>query len=314
MGESQNLAVPFWAWVVLAIVMISLIAIDLIAHRGDRVGSKRSALMWSAIWIGAALVFNVLVALWFGLEPAEEFLGAYLLEKSLSIDNLFLFIVIFGALGIPPTEQRRVLTWGILGALVTRGIFIIAGAAVLQRWHFVAYLFGGLLIVTALKLLKPPEEEPKRRLLVWLERHMRWTRELHGHRFFVRIEGRRFATPLFLALITIELTDVVFAIDSVPAAFAVTTEPFIVYSSNVFAILGLRALYTVLAGTLSTIRYLRFGLAAVLVFAGLKMLLHDVIRVPPLVAIAIIVLCIGSSAIVSLIASHRATGRPHQAR
>jgi len=305
----QNLAVPSWAWIVLGVVMISMITIDLVAHRGDRVGTRRGALIWSAIWIGAAMMFNLLVALWFGNEPAQQFLGAYLLEKSLSVDNLFLFLVIFGALGIPPTEQRRVLTWGILGALITRLLFIVAGAAMLERWHFVSYLFGGLLVVTAIKLLLPPEAEPKRRLLCWLERHMRWTRELHGHRFFIRLRGRLVATPLLLALIAIELTDIVFAVDSVPAAFAVTTEPFIVYSSNVFAILGLRALYNVLAHTLTTIQYLRFGLAAVLVFAGAKLLLAKWISVPPLIAVAIIITCIAAAAIASVVARQRRLAR-----
>jgi tellurite resistance protein TerC len=302
----MDLVVPVWAWFVLAGLMVSLISIDLISHRGDHVGSHRGAVIWSLVWIGAALLFNLFVLLRFGREPAEEFLGAYLLEKSLSVDNLFLFIVIFGALGIPPTEQRRVLTWGILGALVTRGIFIFLGAAMLERWGWVMYVFGGLLIVTALKLLKPEGEgPPKQRVLHFLERHVRWTRELHGHKFFARVNGRLLATPLFLALIAIELTDVVFAIDSVPAAFAVTREPFIVYSSNVFAILGLRALYQVLAGTLLRIQYLKYGLAAVLAFAGVKLMLADVWHVPPLIAVGVIVVCIGTSAIASVVVARR---------
>jgi tellurite resistance protein TerC len=302
----MDLVVPVWAWFVLAGLMVSLISIDLAFHRGDHVGSHRGAVIWSLIWVGAALLFNLFVLLRFGVRPAEEFLGAYLLEKSLSVDNLFLFIVIFGALGIPPTEQRRVLTWGILGALVTRGIFILAGAAMLERWGWVVYVFGGLLIVTAIKLLKPEGDgPPKQRVLHFLERHVRWTRELHGHKFFARVNGRLLATPLFLALITIELTDVVFAIDSVPAAFAVTREPFIVYSSNVFAILGLRALYQVLAGTLLRIEYLKYGLAAVLAFAGVKLMLADVWHVHPLIAVGVIVFCIGTSAIASVIAARR---------
>jgi tellurite resistance protein TerC len=286
--------------------MLLMIAIDLIAHRGDRSGTRRGALIWSAIWIGAAVVFNVGVYLAWGAGPAQEFLGAYLLEKSLSVDNLFLFLVIFGALGIPRSEQRRVLTWGILGALVTRGAFIAVGAAVLSRWHWVAYVMGAILIITATRLLREPEEKPERRLLVWLEKHVPWTRELSGHRFFARVGGRWKATPLLLALIAIELTDVVFAIDSVPAAFAVTTEPFLVYSSNVFAILGLRALYNVLAHALQDIRYLRFGLAAVLAFAGIKLIVARWVDVHPLVAVGVIVICIGTSAIASVIANRRA--------
>jgi tellurite resistance protein TerC len=261
--------------------------------------------IWSAIWIGAAVIFNIGIYVTWGAEPAQQFLGAYLLEKSLSIDNLFLFLVIFGALGIPRSEQRRVLTWGILGALVTRAAFIAIGAAVLARWHWMAYVMGAILIVTATRLLREPEQKPEQRLLTWLEKHVPWTRELSGHHFFARVGGRWKATPLLLALIAIELTDVVFAIDSVPAAFAVTTEPFLVYSSNVFAILGLRALYDVLADALNDIRYLRYGLAAVLAFAGIKLIAARWIDVHPLAAVGVIVICIGTSAIASVIANRR---------
>jgi tellurite resistance protein TerC len=301
----SNLVVPTWAWLTLGVVMVTMVAIDLIAHRGDRAGTKRGAWIWTITWIVAALLFNLGIYLWFGAEPAQEFLAAYLLEKSLSVDNLFLFLVIFGALGIPRSEQRRVLTWGILGALVTRALFIAAGAAALERWHFVSYLFGAFLVITAVRLLREPKENPEQRLLSFLERHVPWTRDLHGHHFFVRQAGRWVATPLFLALIAIELTDVVFAIDSVPAAFAVTSEPFLVYSSNVFAILGLRALYTVLAGALAGIRYLRHGLAAVLAFAGVKMLGAEWFTLPPLVAVGVIIGCIGIAVIASLIATRR---------
>ena len=251
-----------------------------------------------------SLAFNVWVAMRFGLEAGELFLAAYLLEKSLSVDNLFVFLVIFGALRIPHAEQRRVLTWGIIGALVTRGLFIAAGAAVLERWTWVAYGFGLLLIYTAAKMLREPDPEGEPPIIDWLERHLPWTKQLDGHKFFTRRTGKMLATPLFIALIAIEVTDIVFAIDSVPAAFAVTSEPFIIYSSNVFAILGLRAMYIVLAGALSELRYLRFGLSAVLAFAGVKMLITKWVHIPPLLSVGVIVTCIGASVVASVMHRH----------
>jgi tellurite resistance protein TerC len=297
--------VPVWAWALLAGLLVLFVTVDLIAHSGDRVDSKRRAVIWSMIWIGAALAFNVFVALHFGAEAGEQFLAAYLLEKSLSIDNLFLFLVIFGALGIPAAEQRRVLTFGIIGALVTRCLFIVAGVAALQRWHEVTYVFGGLLVFTALKLMRAPETEPteKPRTLEWLTRHLPWSPKLDGHRFITKSSGRWLATPLLLALITIEVTDIVFALDSIPAAFAVSNDTFILYSSNIFAILGLRALYVVLASALGGLRYLRFGLAAVLAFAGVKMLLADWVHISPAISVTVIAVMIAISVIASVVAS-----------
>jgi tellurite resistance protein TerC len=300
----SNLVVPAWAWGLLAGVMLLLIAIDLVAHRGDHVDSRRRALVWSIVWIAAAVVFGGFVAVYFGAEPAEQYFAAYLLEKSLSVDNLFLFLVIFGALGIPPSEQRRVLTWGIIGALVTRGLFIAAGSAVLQRWHEVTYVFGAILVITALKMLREPDDKPNR-VVPWLERHLPWTSERAGHRFVVRRDGRWVATPLLVALLAIELTDVVFAVDSVPAAFAVSEEPFVIYSSNVFAVLGLRALYIVLVGALAQLRYLRYGLSAVLVFAGAKMLVASWFKIPPLVSVMVIAGMIGGAVWASIAATRR---------
>ena len=302
----SGIEVPSWAWPMLGIVLVLCIAIDLIVHRGDHTDSRRSAIMWSIAWVGVALAFNGFVWVKLGAEAGEQFLAAYLLEKSLSVDNLFLFLVIFGELRIPRTEQRRVLTFGILGALGTRLVFIVLGAAALSHWHEVTYIFGGVLLITALKLLRTPDESDRPpRALLWLERHLPWTRELHGHRFFTRRNGRIIGTPLLVALIAIELTDVVFAIDSVPAAFAVSTETFIVYSSNVFAVLGLRALYVVLAGALHDLRYLRFALAAVLAFAGVKMLAASWIKVPPLASVGVIALCLAIAIAASLIVTRR---------
>ncbi|HWO24420.1 MAG TPA: TerC/Alx family metal homeostasis membrane protein [Kofleriaceae bacterium] len=299
------LAVPVWAWALLAVIVCVSVSIDLFAHRGDHVDSRGRALAWSIGWVTLALGFNGFVAYRFGLEAGEQFLAAYLLEKSLSVDNLFVFLLVFSALRIPTTEQRRVLTWGIAGAIVTRGVLIFVGAAAVHRWHSLLWVFGALLVIAALKLLHEPAPSSENRLLRWLERHVPWTPRLDGHHFVTRVRGRRVATPLLLALVAIELTDVVFAIDSVPAAFAVTEEPFLIYSSNLFAILGLRALYVVLAGALADLRYLRFGLAAVLAFAGSKLLLGSWIKVPPLVSVGIIAACIGVAVVASVYRNRR---------
>jgi tellurite resistance protein TerC len=303
----SSLVVPAWAWGLLAGVMLVLISIDLFAHRGDRLDSRRSALVWSAVWVAAAVIFGGFVAVVFGAPAAEQFFAAYLLEKSLSVDNLFLFVVIFGALNIPSTEQRRVLTWGIMGALVTRGVFIALGAAVLHRWHEVTYVFGAILVVTAIKMLRDTSDAGSR-LLPWLERHLPWTSERDGHHFVVRRAGRWVGTPLLVALLAIELTDVVFALDSIPAAFAVSDETFIVYSSNVFAVLGLRALYVVLVGALSKLRYLKYGLAAVIAFAGGKMLAAPWIALTPLASVLVIAAVLAVAVIASVMATRRDRG------
>lgn len=302
--------VPTWAWALLGVLLLIFIAIDLIAHRGDHGASRKSAIVWSFIWVSAALAFNAFVWWQFGSAAAEQFLAAYLLEKSLSVDNLFVFVVIFASLGIPRSEQRRVLTWGILGALGTRLIFILVGAAAIARWHELTYVFGALLVITALKLLKPEDhsgEPPK--LLLWLERHLPWTRQLHGHHFITKVSGKTVATPLLIALLTIEMADIMFAIDSVPAAFAVSEDRFILYSSNVFAVLGLRALYIVLANAILGLRYLRFGLSAVLAFAGVKMLIASWVKVPPLISVGVIAVTIGIAIAASLLGKPAAERR-----
>jgi tellurite resistance protein TerC len=310
----SSINVPAWAWGLLALVLVVSISIDLFAHRGSHVDSKKRALAWSIGWISVALAFNVFVAVRFGREAGEQFLAAYLLEKSLSVDNLFVFLLVFQALRIPMTEQRRVLTWGIAGAIVTRGLLIFVGAAAVRQWSSVLYVFGAILLIAAVKLLKEPEQEGENRVLLWLERKVPWTRNLDGHKFVTHVEGRRVATPLLLALVAIELTDIVFAIDSVPAAFAVSTDTFIIYSSNLLAILGLRALYVVLAGALADLRYLRFGLAAVLGFAGAKLLLSSWFHLPPLLSVAVIASCIAVAVVFSVRANRRDARHDHVAR
>lgn len=288
----SDLVVPAWAWCLMAVVVVAMIAIDLFAHRvreGAHVESRRAALGWSAIWIAAALAFAGFVWMRFGAAAGEQFLAAYVLEKSLSIDNLFVFLAVFAALRIPHAQQRRILTWGIVGALVTRALFIGAGAALLHEWRAITYVFGALLVVTAVKTLRAPSTgEAPPRALAWLSRRL---------------------PPFFAAMVAIELTDVVFAIDSIPAAFAITDEPFLVYGSNVFAVLGLRALYVALAGALAELRYLRFGLAAVLAFAGAKMLASGWWHVPPALSVCVILACIGASVAASLARPRVARGR-----
>ncbi len=301
----SSLVVPVWAWALLAAIVVTSIALDLFAHRGDRVDSKRRALVWTGVWVAVSLAFGGWIWARFGAAAGEEFLAAYLLEKSLSVDNLFVFLLVFGALQIPASEQRRVLTWGIFGAIASRGVLIFVGAAAIQEWHALTYVFGAILVFAAFKLLRSPDPDHESPVLAWLSKHVRWTKKLHGHKFFTRENGRRVATPLFLALVAIELTDVVFAIDSVPAAFAVSEQPFIIYSSNLLAILGLRALYVVLAGALADLRYLRFGLAAVLAFAGGKLLAASWIKVPPLTSVGVIAVCIAISVIYSIRANRR---------
>lgn len=308
--------VPIWLWIGFGALVLVLLGIDLFAHRGRR-ESRHEAVGWSVAWIAAALLFAVVIVVVLGPTPGEEFLSAYLLEKSLSIDNLFVFLLVFSRLGIPARQERRVLTWGILGAIVTRGIFIALGAAVLERWRFVTYLFGAALVVSGLKMLRNPQkankEGDKGRLMPWLQRHIPFTPRFHQDHFVVREEGRLLATPLLLALITIELTDVVFAVDSIPAAFSVTEQPFIVYSSNVFAVLGLRALYIVIAQAARSLEYLYLGLAAVLLFAGGKMLAAQWIEVPPLASLGIIAFCIGAATVASVVARRARAGAARSA-
>jgi len=321
MTETQaGLDVHFWMWLVLAGVIAASLVIDLVGHRGDHGQGRLRAIYWSAAWISLAVAFGVWVALQFGREAGEDYFTAFLVEKSLSVDNLFVFIVIFRRLKIPDNEQHRVLLWGIIGAFVTRGIFIASGAAVLSAWHGIVYVLGAFLIYTGIKTAseKPDlDAHDEGKVLPFLRRHIPFTQNLHGHRFIVVEAGRRVATPLLLALVVIEVSDVLFAVDSIPAVFSITEEPFIVYSSNVFAMLGLRALYLVLADLLADLKYLRYGLGAILCFAGLKMLTSDLFHLPHIVSLLTIALILVASIVPSVVAKRRArrlAGEPISAR
>ncbi|MGA9524535.1 MAG: TerC family protein [Myxococcaceae bacterium] len=288
---------PLWGWAVFAVLLFVMLFIDLFAHRGERADSQRSAIVWSVIWIAVGLSFGGFIWWKWGAGHAGDYLAAYLIEKSLSVDNLFVFLIVFQSLNIPKQYHRKVLSWGIFGALIFRAIFIFLGAAAIERWQWVAYVFGAILIYAAIKIFRhDPAEEEENKAVAWLSRHLPVTKNLHHAHFFVVEGGRRVATPLLLAVMGLEATDIMFAIDSVPAAFSVTTSPFIIYSSNAFAILGLRALYIVLAKSLADLKYLHFGLAAVLAFAGLKLLTSRIFHIPAWASISFIVLTIGASA------------------
>jgi tellurite resistance protein TerC len=299
MGSIQ---VPVIGWIAFGALVVGLLLVDLLVHRKQHGESKRSAIIWSLGWIALGLGFSVFVWRAYGTRAAHEYLGAWLIEKSLSLDNLFVFLVIFRSLSIPEDEQRRVLFWGIFGALLFRALFIFAGVEAIERWHAVVYVFGAILFITAIRVaLEDPARQRESSVVRWLAKRLPISPSVDGPHFFVRHQGRRMATPLLIALISIELTDIAFAVDSVPAALSVSHEPFIVYTSNVFAILGLRALYIALAHIISELRYLHYGLAAVLAFAGLKMIVPDTwVHVSPLASVAIIAVCIGVSVAASL--------------
>ena len=284
--------------------VLVLLALDLgIFHRKVHEVSMREALCWSIVWVGLALGFMVAVGFWFGIERGEEFLAGFLIEKALAVDNLFVFAVIFSTFAVPPALQHRVLFWGILGALVMRALFIWLGAALLQQFHWVMYVFGSFLVLTGIKLLLQREKEihPEQNPLVRLfARLVPSVSHYQGTRFFLRENGRWYATPLFLVLLVIETTDVVFAVDSIPAIFAVTNDPFIVYTSNIFAILGLRSLYFLLAGVIGKFHYLKVGLALVLAFVGVKMLLLEVYKIPIEISLLVIITLIGGAVLASL--------------
>jgi tellurite resistance protein TerC len=298
-----------WLWAGFIALVLVLLALDLgIFHREDRPVPAREALSWVVVWAVLALGFNALVWWRFGPTRATEFLTGYLIEQSLSVDNLFVFVIVFSTFRIPPHLQHRVLFWGILTALVLRGGMIIGGTALLQRFHWLLYVFGAFLLFTGVKLFfhQEAEHEPQHSLAFRvLRRIVPATPTLQGHAFFVRQGGRRVATPLFLCLALIEISDVVFALDSVPAIFGVTLDPFIVFTSNIFAILGLRSLYFAIASLIGRFEYLKAGLAIVLGFIGAKMLAARWVAVSAPVSLAVVVALLGGSVAFSLLKTRR---------
>lgn len=293
--------VPQWAWLGFGATLFILLAIDLYTHRGAHQRSRRQDVKWSITWISVGLGFTFFVWALMGPDAAQEYLAAYLIEESLSLDNLFVFLLIFQTLQIPLENQRRALLWGIFGALVFRGIFIFLGVAAMERWEWITYLFGALLFFAAWRALREPQEEVVENQLVnWLARHLPMSKDRTSPKLFIRENGKLLITPLLVAIIGLELSDILFAIDSVPAALSVTRREFLVYSSNAFAILGLRSLYVVLVASLEKVRYLHYGLAAVLAFAGFKLVTHDWIQVPPMLSVGIIVSILVTTIVISL--------------
>jgi tellurite resistance protein TerC len=296
-------------WVALAVLVVGMLALDLfVFHRDAHEVSLREAAAWSAVWIGLGLAFGGLVFATRGAQAGGEYLAGYLIEKSLSMDNVFVFAMIFGYFAVPARYQHRVLFWGVVGAIVFRAIFIAAGAALLEAFHFLIYGFGLLLLFTGWKMWRSrghgidPARNPVLRVV---RRIVPSTDEYHGQRFFVRHAGRLLATPLFAVLVVVESSDIMFAIDSIPAIFAVTTDPFIVFTSNVFAILGLRSLYFLLAGMIGRFVYLKQGLAALLVFAGAKILVSGVYKLPVAVSLAVILAILAVSILASIVVTRR---------
>ncbi len=292
-------------WIAFNVFVLAMLALDLgIFHRKAHAVRVREALIWSAVWIALSLVFNLGVYFYAGQEKALEFLTGYLLEKSLSVDNLFVFLLLFTYFKVPTRLQHTVLFWGILGALVMRAIFIFAGIALIQKFHWLFYVLGAFLVVSGIKLAfeKDKEIHPERNLFLRVFRKFfPITKEFEGGKFFVRKSRKIYATPLFVVLIVVETTDVIFAMDSVPAILAITLDPFIVYSSNVFAILGLRALYFALAGIMKMFHHLHYGLSFILVFVGVKMLIEDFYRVPVPWALGVIAGTLTLSVVASIL-------------
>jgi len=307
-----------WMWGAFIAFVLVMLALDLFVFGGRKAHkvSVKEAALWSLAWFSLALVFNA--GLWWylngtvGAEIADrkalEFFTGYLIEKSLSVDNVFVFLLIFTAFHVPAEYQRRVLLYGVLGAIAMRAIMILAGAWVVREYSWVLYIFGAFLVVTGIRMLVMAEKTPdleKNPVLKFARKHLRVTEDYHGEKFTVVKDGVRYFTPLFLVLILIEVTDLVFAVDSIPAIFAITTDPFIVFTSNIFAIMGLRALYFLLADVADRFHLLKYGLAMVLTFIGTKMLIMPWYHVPVQASLAIVAILIGSSVIASLIATRK---------
>ncbi len=295
----------WWAWAASGALVVVLLLVDyLVAGRGSSTISFRRAVTWSVVWTMLGLGFGLFLWAWQGRTAMEEYLAGFLIEKSLSIDNLFVFAMIFAYFAVPAASQRRVLFWGIAGAILLRGVFIAAGAVLLDTFHYTIYVFGAILIVTGIRMARHqsaeihPERNPALKLL---GRVIPLRTEYHGDRLTIREGARRFGTPLLAALVLVATFDVVFAVDSIPAIFAVTREPFVVYAANAFSLLGLAALYFVLANMLGRFRYLNVGLAVVLVFVGVKMTISDFYKIPIAVSLGVILLTLAAAVVASLL-------------
>lgn len=292
-------------WTSFNLFVLGMLALDLgVFHRKSHTVTVREALTWTGVWITLAMLFNLFIYYYFGEDKAIEFFTGYLIEKSLSVDNIFVIILIFSYFQVPQQYQHKVLFWGILGALVMRIIFILSGIELIHRFHWLVYVFGGFLIFTGIRMLTSDDSkiEPEKNPLIKLARRMfSVTQHFEGDKFFVKRDTKTWATPLFLVVILIEATDLIFAVDSIPAILAISDDPFIVYTSNVFAILGLRSLYFALSGIEKYFHYLKFGLSTILVFVGVKMCIVDFYKIPVGISLIVIVFVLALSMIASVL-------------
>ncbi len=291
-------------WIGFIVLIFILLALDLgVFHRKAHVIKMKEAILLSLFWISISVMFNIWIYFQFGEQKAFEFLTGYVIEKALSVDNLFVFLMVFSYFHVPSIYQHKILFWGILGALVMRAIFIATGVTLIEQFHAVIYIFGAFLVITGIKmaLMGDKKIEPEKNpMLKFLRKIMPVTENYHDDKFFIKRAGKYFATPLFVVLVVVESTDVIFAVDSIPAILAITTDPFIVYTSNVFAILGLRALYFALAGVMPMFYYLNYGLSAILAFVGTKMLISDYYKVPIMVSLGVVVAILIASVALSV--------------
>lgn len=297
--------IPLSIWIAFNLFIVGMLVLDLkVFHQKPHEVKIREAMAWSAFWIILALLFNLGIYFWQGPQAGLEFLTGYLIEKSLSVDNLFVFLLIFSYFKVPAIYQHKVLFWGILGALILRAIFIFAGIALIQQFHWIIYVFGAFLFISGIKLALEKDKEihpEKNPILRLFYRIMPISKEYKGARFFFTENGRRIATPLFVVLLVVETTDVIFAVDSIPAILSITQNPFIIFTSNAFAILGLRALYFALAGLMQLFHHLHYGLSAILVFVGAKMLVSDFYKIPTGLSLGIVAGILALSILLSLI-------------
>ncbi len=292
-------------WILFTLFIVVMLAIDLgIFNRKDHEVKVREALVWSGVWVGLALAFNAGLYFWKGQETAIQFFTGYVIEKSLSIDNIFIFLQVFAYFSVPAIYQHKILFWGVLGAIVMRAIFIVAGVALISKFHWIIFVFGAFLVFTGVKMVftKDKEVHPEKNPLIrLLRRFMPISNDYEGGKFLIRRNGIILATPLMVVLLVIETTDVIFAVDSIPAILAITTDPFIVFSSNLFAIMGLRSLFFALAGVVKRFHYIHYGLAAILVFVGVKMLVSDFYKLPSAAALAAVAAILSLSMIASVL-------------
>jgi len=315
MSELQSIG-TWWMWTGFGVFVLAMLAIDmfLLGRHGAQKVSAREALTWSLVWFAIAMLFGGVLWGWLdhtaGREVADaramEYLTGYLLEKTLAMDNIFVFVMLFSYFAVPIEYQKRVLIYGVLGAIVLRALMILLGAWLIAQFHWILYIFGAFLLITGIKMFIFADQEPdlaKNPLLKWLRNHVRITENYHGDKFWIYEKGIRWFTPMFLVLVLVEFSDVIFALDSIPAIFAITSDPFIVFTSNIFAILGLRALYFLLADMANRFHLLKYGLAVVLIFVGSKMLIVDWFKIPVAVSLGVVVAVLGTSMLLSLISS-----------